>query len=486
MDSKSNDVTNFDNIVLSNLELIRRIGVHYLIRSEELEDFIQEVTLRVYSKREQLRDIQNFPQWLSAIAKNLAVDWNKRRRPDLLEELLDVPNSSPFMKDDSEQWDILLAAIDTLEPIDRDLLYSYYANDVSYAELQARYQLSYMAVGVRLHRVRKQVQERLLAMRNALDKPTPRAGHSAPVVGDKMYLIGGRWSVFNPISSVEEYDPKTGIWIKKTSMPIERMHFDTCAVDGKIYVIGGTGADCVSLSTVEEYNPKLDQWTRKTDMPTPRNSLSITVVNGKIYAIGGFAEYLLQPLPTVEEYDPVTDSWTKKADMPTARGRTATGVVSSKVYVIGGLSTRLKAGEIFRKKFSELAIVEEYDPIADQWTRKADMLTAREGAATVVANEKIYVLGGWKGSRYVYLQPLLATVEEYDPKTDTWSRKNDLSFPRTYFSASVVEEKIYLFGGWGQIFGSPLSSMDTYGTEFLEAEEETQPEQTGRRKRRKG
>jgi len=42
---------------------------------------------------------------------------------------------------------------------------------------------------------------------------------------------------------------------------------------------------------VEEYEPATDTWTRKTNMPTARCGLSTSVVDWKIYAIGGNVQY---------------------------------------------------------------------------------------------------------------------------------------------------------------------------------------------------
>ncbi|MCH8289930.1 hypothetical protein IH992_02335 [Candidatus Poribacteria bacterium] len=51
-----------------------------------------------------------------------------------------------------------------------------------------------------------------------------------------------------------------------------------------------------------------------------------------------------------------------------------------------------------------------------EWTKKADMPTHREDFAAGVVNGKIYVIGGGHGG-------VFATVEEYDPATDTWAIK---------------------------------------------------------------
>jgi hypothetical protein len=97
-------------------------------------------------------------------------------------------------------------------------------------------------------------------------------------------------------------------------------------------------------------------------------------------------------------------TWTKKADMPTGRDALYTSVVNGKIYAIGGRSLDAQGNEVFEKT------VEEYDPIKDTWTKKADMPTARWKLSTCVMDEKIYAIGSWTA------QNLLSTVEEYTPE----------------------------------------------------------------------
>ncbi|MBI1925874.1 hypothetical protein HYR99_16690 [Candidatus Poribacteria bacterium] len=54
---------------------------------------------------------------------------------------------------------------------------------------------------------------------------------------------------------------------------------------------------------MEEYDPATDTWTKKSDMPTARGSVSTSAVNGKIYTIGGDNVHDGPPFSTVEEYD---------------------------------------------------------------------------------------------------------------------------------------------------------------------------------------
>ena len=282
------------------------------------------------------------------------------------------------------------------------------------------------------------------------DMPTARFIQTAGVVDGKIYIFGGTDETRKTLTSVEAYDPITGEWTKRADMPSIRCNLSVSVVDDKVYIIGGWRSEYgINLSILEEYDPKTDTWTRKADMPTPRSALSTSVVNGKIYAIGGNGGSRMPAptLPIVEEYDPKTDTWTRKADMPTPRGGLCTAVVNGKIYAIGGVTGMAGGGDPL------VRVVEEYDPIADVWTRKkALMPTPRVLFSVSVVNGKIYAIGG--GDRSVdvrkpyYPDPYgVSTVEVYDPEKDEWTRKADMPTRRFGLATAVVNGKIYAFGG---------------------------------------
>jgi hypothetical protein len=88
--------------------------------------------------------------------------------------------------------------------------------------------------------------------------------------------------------------------------------------------------------------------------------------------------------------------------MTTPRTYLSTCVVNGKIYAIGGLTAN---------EADHLSQVEEYDPATDTWTRKADIPTARSGLVTCAVNGKMYAIGGWADSAWTGI----STVEEYDP-----------------------------------------------------------------------
>jgi len=290
------------------------------------------------------------------------------------------------------------------------------------------------------------------------DMPTARFDLSTSAVNGKIYAIGGFNIAGVYLSTVEEYDPIADNWTEKNNMPTVRSGLSTCSLEGKIYAMGGYNAgQPIEFSTVEEYDPGIDKWTKKADMPTGRQFFSINAVNGKIYAIGGWRGGGV--LSTTEEYDPIADKWTKKADMPTARHGFSASVSNGKIYVVGGSSI---GGTPFGGVggVGVISTVEEYDPLIDTWTKKANMPTARMFLTTSAVGGKIYAIGGmtW-GTRF----PL---VEEYNPSTDKWVKKADMPTDRIRLSSDVVDGKIYVTGGGGG--NGILSIVEEYDPGVME------------------
>ena len=265
-------------------------------------------------------------------------------------------------------------------------------------------------------------------------------------------------------------------WTQKADMPTARAGFATCSVNEKIYVIGGEveGFGNLSISTVEMYDPKTDTWERKADMPTSR-STSISVVDGKIYAIGGtelkrfeldvlikgefrkVKQWEVKELPTVEMYDPTTDTWTQKADMPTPRS-TRTCVVNGKIYAIGGTAFN----NVRQKKPWRLDTVEVYDPTTDTWAKAKKMNHARSGAAFSVVDGKIYALGGTGWPQLPnHPGPFLSSMEVYNPETNQWRDIGDMPAAKSSHTASVINGKIYVIGGFFRGNGLDMKHFKT-------------------------
>ena len=160
---KTTDPFNFDEAAVLQMENIRRIGLRRLRNRSEIDDFVQETLLRAYAKRGQLRDEAKFDRWVAVIARNLAAEWNRKRREQPIDEIPETPDfRTPHdALEEAEERQRLHRAMGRLNEDDREMLRARYFDEASYEELQERHGLSYSAVGFRLHRAKARLRKLL-------------------------------------------------------------------------------------------------------------------------------------------------------------------------------------------------------------------------------------------------------------------------------------------------------------------------------------
>ena len=114
-----------------------------------------------------------------------------------------------------------------------------------------------------------------------------------------------------------------------------------------------------------------------------------------------------------------------------------------------GLSTSVIDGKIYAISGFDgenMATVEQYDPASDTWTIKSDLPTLRSHLAAQVVDGKIYAIGGW--DRRAGLDTVFSSVAVYDPATNTWTKRADMPTPRWSPASAVVDGKICVIGSW--------------------------------------
>lgn len=106
------------------------------------------------------------------------------------------------------------------------------------------------------------------------------------------------------------------------------------------------------------------------------------------------------PFPFAAPTASGSTAWSTKLPMPTPRKALGVATGSNgKIYAIGGENAT-----------NYLATVEVYDPATNTWVRATSMPTTRNAlGATAATSGKIYAMGGYNSTGY------LKTVEEYDP-----------------------------------------------------------------------
>ncbi len=207
--------------------------------------------------------------------------------------------------------------------------------------------------------------------------------------GGLFYTAGGRF--IGPRNDLWAYDPVSNTWATRASMSQGRAGLAIAVVGNAIYVIGGrtgTGGPCSggALSSVERYDIDEDTWTTVAPMPVALSDRAAATVGGKIYVFGGCSGGFPIFTNAVDVYDPVTDTWSSApADMPTARaGMYGVATKGDAVYVIGGWDG-IQPG---------LHTNEAYHVAKDSWTVEPPMPTARAEAGAAGHGGQVYIVGG--------------------------------------------------------------------------------------------
>ncbi|XP_022926928.1 tRNA wybutosine-synthesizing protein 2/3/4 [Cucurbita moschata] len=125
------------------------------------------------------------------------------------------------------------------------------------------------------------------------DSPSPRLGHTSSLVGDCLYVIGGRTDPTYILNDVWVFDITQAKWtlLKCTGSSFSPRHrHAAAAVGSKIYVFGGLENDRISSSLIV-LNTDSHQWKEIQaggDQPCGRHSHSMVSYGSHLYMFGGY------------------------------------------------------------------------------------------------------------------------------------------------------------------------------------------------------
>jgi N-acetylneuraminic acid mutarotase len=191
-------------------------------------------------------------------------------------------------------------------------------------------------------------------------------------------------------------------------------------------------------------------WFMAAPFPEPSEEVLGATANGKLYVFAGLAPGW-KPKAMVFEFDPASNQWSKKKPMQLATHHVAFASLNNKIYAFGGF----QLPESGPAAWNPVNNAWEYDPATDEWKALAPMPTKRGAATAAAAGGKLYVTGGANSLSGVTengIHPtrphnVMGTVEEYDPATNTWRERRSLLLPRNHHATAGVGDKIYVIGG---------------------------------------
>lgn len=184
------------------------------------------------------------------------------------------------------------------------------------------------------------------------------------------------------------------------------------------------------------------RWTAATRLPAGGlNAPAAVALGGRIWLIGGFEQQTNLPTAAVHVYDPGRGSWTSAPPLPGPRGGAAAVVLDGRIHVLGGGNSA-----------STIADHSVYDPRTKRWRRAAPLPRAEGSVAAVVFGGRIWAIGGRSGASD------FGDVYVYDAARDRWDAGPSIP-PRGTAGVVAFRRSIYLFGGESQATGSVLGDV---------------------------
>jgi len=256
------------------------------------------------------------------------------------------------------------------------------------------------------------------------------------------------------LSSVERYDPATGLFSLVSSLANGRsLHTATRLQDGRVLVVGGyVGSPSSGVTnTVELYNPATGTWSNGASSGVPHAQHTATLLpDGRVLVVAGTRELTATAYGSdvCEIYNPTTNTWSWCSSLPRVRlAHTATLLASGKVLVAGGSeydggATTLPAAE--------------FDPSTNTWTTRASPFAGRiKHQAFLLGSGSVLLVGG----RPVNDGGTFNVGELYDPVTSTWSATSTTSGRTDATGAVLADGRVLIAGGYA---GGALASSALY------------------------
>lgn len=224
------------------------------------------------------------------------------------------------------------------------------------------------------------------------DIPPARWGHSASLIGKKIFVFGGE-IVGGKSNSMHVFDIESKKWSTPANIsgatPNPRSYHAVTSADNKIYLFGGDGGD----NSMYVFDTTTSVWSKLATSgypPQSRKKHSIALFGRDLLVFGGVDLNNMQYLSDMFVLNLDSLAWTQqqmKGPIADARGGHTSCVINGKFFVWGGNSQKAY--------FNELHYVDPTDNYL--WFKKKGMgavPAARTGHSAALLGDKWLIFGG--------------------------------------------------------------------------------------------
>jgi N-acetylneuraminic acid mutarotase len=167
---------------------------------------------------------------------------------------------------------------------------------------------------------------------------------------NKIYVVSGiqdgHWA--GHVTWFDEYDPSTRQWRKLPDAPRARDHFQSAMMGDKLYVAGGRTSHAaigkvldLTIGEVDVYDFKTGKWsTLANPLPTLRAGTTSVVKKPYLIVMNGESTKQVPAHAEVEALDTRTGNWLRLPDLLQGRHGTSAVYLKHKIYVMAGSANR--------------------------------------------------------------------------------------------------------------------------------------------------
>lgn len=265
--------------------------------------------------------------------------------------------------------------------------------------------------------------------------PEGRRGLGAAAYENSLYAIGGE-TAKGVTGALSRFDPTQNTWTSLAPLPHPVTDVQAAVLGETIYVPGGRQADGKPSVFLQAYDLRRSVWETRAALPAPRSAYALAAFEGKLYLFGGWDGQSV--VDTAFEYDPALDRWRSLSRLPSARMYASAAALSTKLMLVGGTDGSKALDSV-------LAYYPERDGNGDvPWEVKASLPSGRYAMGLASLADNLYLVGG-QGSQanQAGLSPLMYTQAD-----DKWAPFDNP--PRAEgegLALTALQNKLYAIGG---------------------------------------
>jgi len=250
--------------------------------------------------------------------------------------------------------------------------------------------------------------------------PKALFGFEAVCVGNFIFIFGGILASKLAQNSVYRFDMSKQTWLNLANMPLE-LFFHACSLLNKnVFVVGGLNANKESSNAVLAYDIIRNSWEEKSPFPKHVHLAAACTVENKFYVSGGKHNKQIM-YDRIWHYESDGDVWVSTGVMTSPRSCHSMNHHNGKLYIAGGdISHNTDTRDFLC-----------FDLKTSQCSQLTPMIHKRSYAATVVYNDKLFVIGGHGKSKddTSINSHATDTIQVYDFKKCTWQELDNITMP---------------------------------------------------------